>query len=169
MIGARQCRRSALAVCHHGAQRADMTARVCSSAFASTLHPCLHSAAVSHCLYIAASGVCLRAGSEPTHLCLCFGFFEQMMYTYFPPFLLTLLHPLHSFLTELRTFMPLTCSPALLRARPCALDDGLLNLRRWKEVAREDGVEAVVTVLREAAGARSAVTVRRDAIDERAW
>jgi len=29
-----------------------------------------------------------------------------MIYTYFPPFRLTLLHPSHSFLTELRTFMP---------------------------------------------------------------
>ena len=31
------------------------------------------------------------------------------MYTYFPFFRLTLLHPSHSFLTELRTFMPRTC------------------------------------------------------------
>lgn len=44
-----------------------------------------------------------------THLCLCLGFFEQMMYTYLPPFLLTLLQPSHSFLTELRTFIPRTC------------------------------------------------------------
>lgn len=37
-----------------------------------------------------------------------------MMYTCplpsFPPFLLTLLQPSHSFFTELRTFIPLTCS-----------------------------------------------------------
>ena len=44
-----------------------------------------------------------------TYLCLCLGFFEQMMYTYLPPFLLTLLQPSHSFLTELRTFIPRTC------------------------------------------------------------
>lgn len=44
-----------------------------------------------------------------THLCLCFGFFEQIIYTYRPFFLLTLLHPSHSFLTELRTFMPRVC------------------------------------------------------------
>lgn len=31
------------------------------------------------------------------------------MYTYLPPFLLTLLQPSHSFLTELRTFMPRIC------------------------------------------------------------
>ena len=31
------------------------------------------------------------------------------MYTYWPPFLLTLLQPSHSFLTELRTFIPRTC------------------------------------------------------------
>jgi hypothetical protein len=31
------------------------------------------------------------------------------MYTYLPPFLLTLLQPSHSFLTELRTFIPRTC------------------------------------------------------------
>jgi hypothetical protein len=43
-----------------------------------------------------------------TYLCLCFGFFEQIMYTYLPPFLLTLLQPSHSFLTELRTFIPRT-------------------------------------------------------------
>jgi hypothetical protein len=45
---------------------------------------------------------------KATYLCLCFGFFEQMMYTYLPPFLLTLLQPSHSFLTELRTFIPRT-------------------------------------------------------------
>ena len=45
-----------------------------------------------------------------TYLCLCLGFFEQIMYTYLPPFLLTLLQPSHSFLTELRTFIPRTCS-----------------------------------------------------------
>lgn len=44
-----------------------------------------------------------------TYLCLCFGFLLQMMYTYLPPFLRTLLHPSHSFLTELRTFIPRTC------------------------------------------------------------
>ena len=31
------------------------------------------------------------------------------MYTYLPPFLLTLLQPSHSFLTELRTFIPRIC------------------------------------------------------------
>jgi hypothetical protein len=41
---------------------------------------------------------------------LCFGFLLQIIYTYFPFFLLTLLHPSHSFLTELRTFIPLVCS-----------------------------------------------------------
>lgn len=37
------------------------------------------------------------------------------MYTYFPPFLLTLLQPSHSFLTLLRTFMPLTCCLVTMR------------------------------------------------------
>lgn len=37
------------------------------------------------------------------------GFFEQIIYTYLPFFLRTLLHPSHSFLTELRTFMPRVC------------------------------------------------------------
>jgi hypothetical protein len=32
-----------------------------------------------------------------------------MMYTYLPPFLLTLLQPSHSFFTELRTFIPRIC------------------------------------------------------------
>jgi hypothetical protein len=45
-----------------------------------------------------------------THLCLCFGFLLQIIYTYLPFFLLTLLHPSHSFFTELRTFMPLACA-----------------------------------------------------------
>jgi len=36
--------------------------------------------------------------------CLCFGFFEQTMYT--RPFLNTTLHPSHIFLTDERTFMP---------------------------------------------------------------
>jgi len=41
-----------------------------------------------------------------------------MIYTcpkpFLPPFLLTLLQPSHNFFTELRTFMPLTCSPNLV-------------------------------------------------------
>ena len=53
-----------------------------------------------------------------THLCLCFGFLLQMIYTYLPPFLRTLLHPSHNFLTELRTFMPRTCPRAVVVAGP---------------------------------------------------
>lgn len=44
-----------------------------------------------------------------TYLCLCFGFLLQIMYTYFPPFRRTLLHPSHSFFTELLTFIPRIC------------------------------------------------------------
>jgi len=48
-------------------------------------------------------------------LCLCFGFSEQMIYTvpgpFFPPFLLTDLHPSQSFFTELLVFIPRICSP----------------------------------------------------------
>jgi hypothetical protein len=52
-----------------------------------------------------------------SYLCLCFGFLLQMIYTYRPFFLLTLLHPSHIFLTELRTFMPRVCG-AVCRRRP---------------------------------------------------
>jgi hypothetical protein len=38
------------------------------------------------------------------------------MYTYRPPFLLTLLHPSHNFLTELRTFMPRACCASCSRS-----------------------------------------------------
>ena len=73
--------------------------------------------------------------------CLCFAFFEQMMYTY--PFRLTLcstpmsasiptvtilnrrtLHPSHSFLTLLRTFIPLEmpCASACVGTSSGLLD-----------------------------------------------
>lgn len=55
---------------------------------------------------------------SPTYLCLCFGFLLQIIYTYFPPFRLTLLHPSHSFFTELRTFMPRICCRATARIVP---------------------------------------------------
>lgn len=64
-------------------------------------HPCLHTRQPNSILD--------PSSTLKTHLCLCLGFFEQMIYTYLPFFLLTLLHPSHSFLTELRTFMPLVC------------------------------------------------------------
>ena len=44
-----------------------------------------------------------------------------MIYTYRPFFLLTLLHPSHSFLTELRTFMPRVCGAVCTR-RPLKRD-----------------------------------------------
>jgi hypothetical protein len=67
-----------------------------------------------------------------TYLCLCFGFLLQIIYTYRPFFLRTLLHPSHSFftwakvsdrshfvprslLTELLTFMPRVCSASPLK------------------------------------------------------
>lgn len=53
-----------------------------------------------------------------THLCLCFGFLLQIIYTYFPFFLRTLLHPSHSFLTELRTFIPLVCCCCVCSRKP---------------------------------------------------
>jgi hypothetical protein len=55
--------------------------------------------------------------STQSYLCLCFGFLLQIIYTYRPFFLLTLLHPSHIFLTELRTFMPRVCG-AVCRRRP---------------------------------------------------
>jgi hypothetical protein len=55
--------------------------------------------------------------STQPYLCLCFGFLLQIIYTYRPFFLLTLLHPSHIFLTELRTFMPRVCG-AVCRRRP---------------------------------------------------
>ena len=60
---------------------------------------------------------------ESTYLCLCFGFLLQIMYTYFPPFRFTLLHPSHSFLTELRTFIPRICCRVMngLLFAPCRL------------------------------------------------
>lgn len=58
--------------------------------------------------------------TQPTHLCLCFGFFEQIIYTYRPFFLRTLLHPSHSFLTELRTFMPRVCCCTNAPVTDCA-------------------------------------------------
>lgn len=77
---------------------------------------------------------------KQTHRCLCFGFLLQIIYTYFPFFLLTLLHPSHSFLTELRTFMPRVC---------CCCDDDNDNdndaddgacLRAQKPPGNEAGV-----------------------------
>ena len=63
------------------------------------------------------------------------------MYTYFPPFLLTLLHPLHNFLTELRTFMPRICCSAIrLLAGVCVRDGLALRWRRWKADVRENWV-----------------------------
>jgi hypothetical protein len=52
------------------------------------------------------------------YLCLCFGFLLQIIYTYLPFFRLTLLHPSHSFLTELRTFMPRVCCAGVCRRSP---------------------------------------------------
>jgi len=55
------------------------------------------------------------------------------MYTYLPPFLLTLLQPSHSFLTELRTFIPRIC--CLLTSFMTGLAG--LTLSFWKADVRD--------------------------------
>lgn len=106
-------------------------------------HPCLDITNVS-IFSITAHEYRAMMAAVITHLCLCFGFFEQMIYTYFPPFRLTLLHPLHSFFTELRTFMPRTCSAVRLRDDAGDLDAVLPIRRRWKAVVRVDRAEVVL-------------------------
>jgi hypothetical protein len=87
----------------------------------------------------------LRSLSKPslpriTHLCLCFGFLLQIIYTYRPFFLLTLLHPSHSFFTELRTFMPRVCG-AVCSRRPLKR-----NVRSLRGEGRESALQAQVGV-----------------------
>jgi hypothetical protein len=78
-----------------------------------------------------------------THLCLCFGFLLQIIYTYLPPFLRTLLHPSHSFFTELRTFMPRVCCAPCMRS-PERRD--VSALRTDGRARRSSGLQAHVEV-----------------------
>lgn len=70
----------------------------------------------------------IPSSPRSTYLCLCFGFLLQIIYTYRPFFLRTLLHPSHSFLTELRTFMPRAC---ILAAPPPTLSPANREVRSW--------------------------------------
>jgi hypothetical protein len=63
-----------------------------------------------------------------------------MIYTYRPFFLLTLLHPSHSFFTELRTFMPRICG-AVCSRRPLKRD-----VRSLRGEGRESALQAQVGV-----------------------
>lgn len=89
------------------------------------------------------------------------------MYTYFPPFLLTLLHPLHSFFTELRTFIPLICSPTRRCDNVDARGAPSLSRSRWNAAVSDDCVEVVLSVLREGAKAVHSAIGLRTAIDGR--
>jgi hypothetical protein len=71
-------------------------------------HPCLFRT-------LASSPQTNYSNRANPHLCLCFGFLLQIIYTYRPFFLRTLLHPSHIFLTELRTFIPRTCGAVCRR------------------------------------------------------
>jgi hypothetical protein len=84
-----------------------------------------------------------------------------MMYTYLPFFLLTLLHPSHSFLTELRTFMPLVCG-GVCSLRPLKRD--VSSLMGERRVGRKSALQAHVGVWMwrvRRAGRREVKTVRR--------
>ncbi|KAK7188756.1 hypothetical protein PSPO01_05389 [Paraphaeosphaeria sporulosa] len=92
--------------------------------------------------------------SDGTYLCLCFGFLLQMMYTYFPFFLRTLLHPSHSFFTDDRTFMPRVC--CCIRS-PANRDDKLAMAGDdWRH-----GRAAGVWSAREMVGRRAGVAAER--------
>ena len=97
--------------------------------------------------------------SHVAYLCLCLAFFEQIIYTYFPPFLLTLLHPSQSFFTELRTFIPRICclvtTRLLCAGLPC-------NRRVWN--AERRGVGLVLAVLHWRIGWLAARTCCRGAL-----
>jgi len=70
-----------------------------------------------------------------------------MIYTYRPFFLLTLLHPSHSFLTELLTFMPRECCAACNR-RPLkrAVRSSSGCARGWRRLGRRRVLQAHVGV-----------------------
>jgi hypothetical protein len=70
-----------------------------------------------------------------------------MMYTYRPFFLLTLLHPSHSFLTELLTFMPRDCC-AVCNRRPLkrAVRSSSGCARAWRRLGRSRALQAHVAV-----------------------
>lgn len=110
---------------------------VCPRSLVFVVYPCL--AIVSTHLY-----TILLTHS---YLCLCFGFLLQMIYTYRPFFLLTLLHPSHSFLTELLTFMPRDCC-AFCNRRPLkhAVRSSSGCARAWRRLGRSRVLQAHVGV-----------------------
>jgi hypothetical protein len=113
----------------------------------------------------------IPSSPRSTYLCLCFGFLLQIIYTYRPFFLRTLLHPSHSFLTELRTFMPRDC---ILAAPLPTLSPANRELRSWtpdcgarRRLGRRSVLQAQVGVwmcevwMRERRVVRGAKRVRR--------
>jgi hypothetical protein len=105
----------------------------------SPLHPCLNQCQCSTLHAI--------PKTHNSYLCLCFGFLLQMIYTYLPFFLLTLLHPSHSFLTELRTFMPRICG-AVCRRRLLKREARSATgcWRSWCRLGRKSVLQAHVGV-----------------------
>lgn len=101
----------------------------------------------------------LSSGSSSPYypcLCLCFAFNEQMIKTvpgpFFPPFLLTDLHPSQSFLTELLVFIPLICSAAVSFTFTAAATTGRLPAAIEVDVANVEDLWLVMDVIDDVVG-----------------
>ncbi|KAF9735267.1 hypothetical protein PMIN01_06672 [Paraphaeosphaeria minitans] len=136
--------------------------------YLAILYPCLHTTttisscrhqALAHQLYpgapVSPSKKERKKESDTTYLCLCFGFLLQIMYTYLPFFLRTLLHPSHSFFTDDRTFMPRVC--CCIRS-PANRDD---RLAIGEDVLWRHGRAAGVWRARERVDRRAGVVERK--------
>jgi hypothetical protein len=133
-----------------------------SQPFTSPIHPCLP------LISPLSQKSCILPRQIQTHLCLCFGFLLQIIYTYLPFFRLTLLHPSHSFLTELRTFMPRFCGAVCSRSPLKRVVRSASVLGRESALQAQVGVWMCVWMKRERRAGRAKRVRRRGRRRERA-